>query len=71
MTMLRMLSAALAAAFALAPCPASAEMKKDGVEYSHGDTKSRLYGLRRPGDGQAPRRADDPRAQGMTPRRCS
>jgi dienelactone hydrolase len=43
MTMLRMLSAALAAAFALAAVPASAEMKKEWVEYSHGDAKLKAY----------------------------
>jgi dienelactone hydrolase len=43
MTMLRMLSALLAAAFALAAGPAQAEMKSQWVEYSHGDTKLKAY----------------------------
>src|SRR5712692_8104100 len=43
MTMLRMLPAFLAAAFALAAGPAQAEMKSQWVEYSHGDTKLKAY----------------------------
>jgi dienelactone hydrolase len=43
MTMLRMLSALLAAAFALAAGPAQAQMKTEWVEYSHGDTKLKAY----------------------------
>jgi dienelactone hydrolase len=43
MTMLRMLAAVLAAAFALATGPAQAEMKTQWVEYSHGDTKLKAY----------------------------
>src|SRR5258708_5952701 len=43
MSMLRMLSAALAAAFAFAAGPALAEMKSQWVEYSHGDAKLKAY----------------------------
>ena len=43
MTMLRMLPAMLAAAFALAAGPAAAEMKSQWVEYSHGDVKLKGY----------------------------
>jgi dienelactone hydrolase len=43
MTMLRMLSALLATAFALAAGTARAEMKTEWVEYSHGDTKLKAY----------------------------
>src|ERR1700694_3669604 len=43
MTMLRMLAAVLAAAFALAAGAAQAEMKSQWVEYSHGDTKLKAY----------------------------
>jgi dienelactone hydrolase len=43
MTMLRMLPALLAAAFALAAGPAQAQMKSQWVEYSHGDTKLKAY----------------------------
>ena len=43
MTMLRMLAAALAAAVPLAAGPVRAEMKKQWVEYSHGDTKLKAY----------------------------
>ena len=38
-----MLPAVLAAAFAFAAIPAQAEMKKEWVEYSHGDTKLKGY----------------------------
>jgi dienelactone hydrolase len=41
--MLRMLLLALVAAVALAAGPARAEMKKEWVEYSHGDTKLKAY----------------------------
>jgi dienelactone hydrolase len=43
MTMLRLLPAFLAAAFALASGPARAEMKSQWVEYSHGDMKLKAY----------------------------
>jgi dienelactone hydrolase len=43
MTMLRMLSALLAAVCAFAAGPAQAEMKNQWVEYSHGDTKLKAY----------------------------
>jgi len=43
MTMLRMLPAAVAAAVVLAVAPASAEMKKEWVEYSHGNMKLKAY----------------------------
>jgi dienelactone hydrolase len=43
MMMFRMLSAFLAAAFALAAGPVRAEMKSEWVEYSHGDTKLKAY----------------------------
>ena len=44
MTMLRTLTATtLAAAFALAAGPASAEMKTQWVDYSQGDTKLKAY----------------------------
>jgi dienelactone hydrolase len=43
MSMLRMLSAALAAAFALSAGPALAEMKSQWVEYSHGDVKLKAF----------------------------
>ena len=43
MTMLRMLPAVLAAAFALTAAPAQAEIKKEWVEYSHGDMKLKAY----------------------------
>ena len=43
MTMLRMLVACLAAAFALAAGSAQAEMKTEWVEYGHGDTKLKAY----------------------------
>jgi dienelactone hydrolase len=43
MTMLRILSAVLAAVFALAAGPAQAQMKTEWVEYSHGDTKLKAY----------------------------
>jgi dienelactone hydrolase len=43
MTMLRMLPAAVAAAVALAAGPARAEMKKEWIEYSHGDAKLKAY----------------------------
>src|SRR5450759_1232624 len=43
MTMLRMLPAFLAAAFALAVGPAQAEMKSQWVDYSHGNTKLKAY----------------------------
>jgi dienelactone hydrolase len=43
MTMLRMLAAMSAAAFAFAAGPAQAEMKTQWVEYSHGDTKLKGY----------------------------
>ena len=43
MTVLRMLVACLAAAFALAAGSAQAEMKTEWVEYGHGDTKLKAY----------------------------
>ena len=43
MTMLRMLPAILAAAFAFAAGPAQAEIKKEWIEYSHGNTKLKAY----------------------------
>jgi dienelactone hydrolase len=43
MTMLRMLAAVLAAACAFAAGAAQAEMKKEWVAYSHGDTKLKAY----------------------------
>jgi dienelactone hydrolase len=43
MTMLRMFAAGLAAAFAIGVGAAQAEMKKEWVEYSHGDTKLKAY----------------------------
>jgi dienelactone hydrolase len=43
MPMLRILSAILAAAFTVAAGAARAEMKRDWVEYSHGDTKLKAY----------------------------
>ena len=43
MTMLRMLPAALVAAVVLAAGSAQAEMKKEWVEYSHGDAKLKAY----------------------------
>jgi dienelactone hydrolase len=43
MTMLRMLPAALAAAFAFVAGPAQAEMKTQWVEYNHGDLKLKAY----------------------------
>jgi len=43
MTMLRILPAYLAAAFAFAAGPAQAQMKTQWVEYGHGDTKLKAY----------------------------
>jgi len=43
MTMLRLLSAAVAAAAVFAAAPASAEMKTEWVEYSHGGMKLKAY----------------------------
>src|SRR6266849_6355746 len=43
MTMLRILPAFLAAAFAFAAGPAQAQMKTQWVEYGHGDTKLKAY----------------------------
>ena len=43
MTMVRLLAATAAAAFAFVAVPAQAEMKKDWVEYSHGSTKLKAY----------------------------
>jgi dienelactone hydrolase len=43
MTMLRMLAAFVAAAFALATGAAQAQMKTEWVEYGHGDTKLKAY----------------------------
>jgi dienelactone hydrolase len=43
MTMLRVLAAALAAAFAFAAGSAQAEMKREWLEYGHGDTKLKAY----------------------------
>src|SRR5882757_10614159 len=43
MTMLRMLPAVLAAAFAFTAGSAQAEIKKEWVEYSHGDMKLKAY----------------------------
>ena len=43
MTMLRVLAAALAAAFAFAAGSAQAEMKREWVEYGHGETKLKAY----------------------------
>ena len=43
MTMLRMLAAVMAAAFAFATGPAQAQLKTEWVEYSHGDTKLKAY----------------------------
>ena len=43
MTMLRMLAALLAAAFAFAAGPAQAQMKTQWVEYGHGDTRLKAY----------------------------
>ena len=43
MTILRMLAAFVAAAFALATGAAQAQMKTEWVEYSHGDTKLKAY----------------------------
>lgn len=43
MTMLRVLPAALAAAAVFAAAPASAEMKTEWVEYSHGGMKLKAY----------------------------
>ena len=43
MTMIRMLAAVLAAAFAYAASPAQAEMKSEWVEYSHGNMKLKAY----------------------------
>jgi dienelactone hydrolase len=43
MTMLRMIPAFLAAAFALAIGPARAEMKSQWFEYTHGETKLKAY----------------------------
>src|SRR5262245_16866317 len=42
-TMLRVLAAALAAAFVFAAGSAQAEMKREWVEYGHGDTKLKAY----------------------------
>jgi dienelactone hydrolase len=43
MTMLRMFAPVLAAAFAFAAGSAQAEMKREWVEYTHGDTKLKAY----------------------------
>ena len=43
MTMVRLLAATAAAAFAFVAVPAQAEMKKEWVEYSHGSTKLKAY----------------------------
>src|SRR5712692_10348843 len=43
MTMLRMISAFVAACLALAAGPAQAEIKSQWVEYSHGATKLKAY----------------------------
>jgi dienelactone hydrolase len=43
MTMIRMLPAVLATAFAFAAAPANAEMKNQWVEYSHGSMKLKAY----------------------------
>lgn len=43
MTMLRVLAAALAAAFVFAAGSAQAEMKREWVEYGHGDTRLKAY----------------------------
>jgi hypothetical protein len=43
MTMLRLLPAAVAAAAVFAAAPASAEMKKEWVEYSQGGMKLKAY----------------------------
>src|SRR5215475_9772749 len=43
MTILRVLAAALAAAFAFAAGSARAEMKTEWVEYGHGDTRLKAY----------------------------
>src|SRR5215468_7262404 len=43
MTMLRMVADILAAAFAFAAGSAQAEMKREWVEYGHGDTKLKAY----------------------------
>jgi dienelactone hydrolase len=68
MTMIRILPAMLAAAFAFAASPASAEMKNQWVDYSHGGMKLKAYMAyddsktgRRPAVFMVPSRA------GMTP----
>jgi dienelactone hydrolase len=43
MTMLRMFASVLAAAFSFAAGSAQAEMKREWVEYTHGDTKLKAY----------------------------
>jgi dienelactone hydrolase len=43
MTIMRLLAATAAAAFALVASPATAEMKSQWVEYSHGNTKLKAY----------------------------
>ncbi len=72
MTMLRMLAAALAAAFAFAVGTARAEMKKEWVEYGHGDTKLKAYmAYDDQGTGKRPAVLMIHAREGMTPKTLS
>jgi dienelactone hydrolase len=72
MTMLRILAAALTAAFALATGTAHAEMKKEWVEYGHGDTKLKAYmAYDDQGTGKRPAVLMVHAREGMTPKTLS
>jgi dienelactone hydrolase len=72
MTMLRTLAVALAAAFALATGTAQAEMKKEWVEYNHGETKLKAYmAYDDQGSGKRPAVLMVHAREGMTPKTLS
>jgi dienelactone hydrolase len=72
MTRLRMLTCALAAAFALATGVAQAEMKKEWVEYNHGDAKLKAYmAYDDQGTGKRPAVLMIHAREGMTPKTLS
>src|SRR5712691_7515181 len=72
MTPLRILAAGLAAAFALATATAHAEMKKEWVEYGHGDTRLKAYmAYDDQGAGKRPAVLMVHAREGMTPKTLS
>src|SRR5262245_21275562 len=68
MTMLRVLAAALGAVFAFAAGSAQAEMKREWVEYGHGDTKLKAYMAYDQVSGRRPAVLMIHAREGMTPK---